>query len=73
MAMRIRTQTLPNSFSSDNKKQKAVLPETAPRTSVLAKANSRSQFTNWQLRPNHERFTRLAGMSNERRIMARYT
>ena len=25
MAMRIRTQNLPNSFSSDNKKQKAVL------------------------------------------------
>jgi hypothetical protein len=35
--MRIRTQNLPNSFSSDNKKQKAVLPETAPWTSVLAK------------------------------------
>jgi predicted ATP-grasp superfamily ATP-dependent carboligase len=37
-AMRIRTQKLPNSFSLDNKKQKAVLPESAPRTSVLAKA-----------------------------------
>ena len=71
--MRIRTRTLPNSFSSDSKKQKAILPETAPRTSVLAIATSRSQLTNWQLRSNHERFTRLAGISNERRIMALYT
>ena len=68
--MRIRTQNLPNSFSSDNKKQKAVLPETAPRASVLAKATCRSQLTNWQCPSNHERFTRLAGMSDKRRIMA---
>ena len=73
MAMRIRTQNLPNSFSSDNKKQKAVLPETAPRASVLAKATSRSQLTNWQWRSNHERFTRLAGISDKWRIMAVYT
>jgi hypothetical protein len=35
VAMRIRTQNLPNSFSSDYKKQKVVLPETARRASVL--------------------------------------
>jgi hypothetical protein len=58
--MRIRTQTLPNSFSSGNKKQEAVLAETAPRASVLAKATSRSQLTNWQWRSNRERFARLA-------------
>ena len=45
MAMRIRTQNLPNSFSSDNEKQKAVLPETAPRASLLGKVTSRSQLT----------------------------
>ena len=71
--MRTRTQNLPNSFSSDNKKQKAVLPETAIRTMVLAKATSRSQLTNRQLRSNHERFTSLPGISNQRRIMALYT
>jgi hypothetical protein len=72
VAMRIRTQNLPNSFSSDNKKQKAVLPGTAPWASVLAKTTCRSQLTNRQWRSNHERFTRLAGISNERRIMALY-
>jgi hypothetical protein len=70
--MRIRTQTLPNSFSSGNKKQKAVLPETAPPASVLAKATSRSQLT-WQWQSNHERFTRLTGISDKWRIMAVYT
>ena len=44
MAMRIRTQTLPNSFSSGNKKQKAIFPETAPGASVLTKATSRDQL-----------------------------
>ena len=45
MAMWIRTQNLPNSFSSHNKKTKAVLPQTAPRASVLAKTTSRSQLS----------------------------
>ena len=34
-AMRIRTPNLRNSFSSDNKRQKLVLPETARHASVL--------------------------------------
>src|SRR4029077_3841683 len=72
-AMRIRTQTLPNSFSSGNKKQKAALPETAPRASVLAKAIFRSQLTNWRRRSNYERFTQLAGISDKWRIMAVHT
>ena len=57
--MRITTQNLPNSFSSSNKKQKAALPETAPRASVLAKATSRSQLTIGSRRSNHEQFTLL--------------
>jgi hypothetical protein len=38
--MRITTQNLPIGFSSDNKKQEAVLPEIAPLASVLVKATS---------------------------------
>jgi len=71
--MRIRTQNLPNSFSLDNKKQKAVLPDTALRASVLAKATSRRQLTNWHWRSNHERLTRVAGISDKWHIMAVYT
>jgi hypothetical protein len=71
--MRIRTQNLPDSFSFDNKKQKAVLPETALLASVLAKATSRSQLTNWEWRSNNERFTRLAGISDKWGIMGEYT
>jgi hypothetical protein len=70
--MRVTTQNLPNSFSSSNKKQKAALPETAPRASILAKATSRGQLTNWQRRSNHERFTRLTGISDKWRVMAVY-
>jgi CRP/FNR family cyclic AMP-dependent transcriptional regulator len=51
--MRVRTQNLPNSFSSDKKKQKAVLPGTAPWASVLAKTPCRSQLTNGQWRSIH--------------------
>jgi hypothetical protein len=69
--MRIRTQYFPNSFSLDNKNQKVVLPKTAPRASVLSEIDRRSQLTNWQCPSNHERFTRLAGISDKRRIKGR--
>jgi NAD(P)-dependent dehydrogenase (short-subunit alcohol dehydrogenase family) len=68
--MRIRTHTLPNSFSSDNKKQKAVWPGTAPWASVLVKTACRSQLTNRQWRSNHERFTRLAGISDDINVLS---
>ena len=73
MAMCIRTQNLPNSFSSDNKKQKAVLPGTGPWAGILAKTTCRSQLTNRQRRSNHERFTLLRGISDQWRIMAVHT
>jgi hypothetical protein len=71
--MRSRTRNLADSFSSDNEKQKAILAETASRASILAKATSRSQFTNWQWQSNHRRFRQLAGISDKWRIMAVYT
>ena len=40
--MWIRTQNLPDSFSSDKKKQKAVLPGTGPWASLLANDLSES-------------------------------
>jgi hypothetical protein len=73
VAMWIGTQNLPNSFSLDNKTQKAVLPGTAPWATVLAETTFRSQLTNRQWRSNHERFTRLPGISGKWRIMAVYT
>jgi hypothetical protein len=42
MAIWTRTQKLCNSFSSDKKKQKAVLPGTEPRASLLASDLSES-------------------------------
>jgi hypothetical protein len=71
--MRVRTQNLLDSFSSDKKKQKAVLPGTAPWASVLAKTICRSQLINGQRRSNHERFTPFGGISDQWRIMAVYT
>jgi hypothetical protein len=72
-AMRIRTQSLPNSFSLDKKKQKAVCP----------KLRLGQAF--WRKRPlgvngpigsggqTAKRFTRLSGISNQWRIIAVYT
>jgi hypothetical protein len=46
--MRIRTQNLPNSFSSDNEKQKAALPETAPRGTRFGESDLAESIDNWQ-------------------------
>ena len=69
--MQIRTQDLPNSFSSGNKKQKAVLPETAPRASVLGEIDLSESIDQLAVSVKiTKRFTRLIGMSDKRRIMA---
>ena len=71
--MRIRTQTLPNSFSSGNKKQKAVLPETAASGKRFGESDLSESIDQLAVAVNHERFIRFAGISDKWRFMAVYT
>jgi hypothetical protein len=50
--MWIGTQNFSNSFSSDKKKQKALLPGTAPWASVLAKTPCRESIDQWAVAVN---------------------
>jgi hypothetical protein len=62
--MRIRTRDLPNSFSSRNKKQKAVLLESVPRASVFGKADLSESIDQSAVRSNYEGVARLVEISD---------
>jgi len=57
MAMRAKTQNLPNSFSSDNKKQKVVCPKLRLGKRFGESDLGGVKLTNWQWQSNHEPIT----------------
>ena len=71
--MRIRTQNLPYSFSSDNKKQKVVCPKLRIGQTSLVEINLSESIDQLAVSVNYERFTLLTGMSDKRGIMGAHT